>query len=218
MEHRLFTPWTVGVSLGVHLLAVIFLALGPLVRPRTSFTSGRTITIRVAPPLPRARPASPAPPAAAKPPAPAPAKKLPPSKPPKKATPTAPASTEPAAPPAAAAATPSTANGAAGGLSVQGASVAGIDAAYFPFDYYVSQMLNRLSANWYRPPAPPGTGCVVRFTVAKSGRILSAEVERPSGQAAFDRAALRAVLSSNPLPPLPFEYNENELGVHLRFE
>jgi TonB family protein len=101
---------------------------------------------------------------------------------------------------------------------VQGASVAGIDAAYFPFDYYVSQMLNRLSANWYRPPAPPGTACAVRFTVAKSGRILQAEVERPSGVAAFDRAALRAVLSSNPLPPLPFEYNEDKLGIHLKFE
>jgi protein TonB len=202
-EHRLFTPWTVGVSLGVHLLAVLFLALGPLARPRTSFTPGRTITIRVAPPLPRAKPAAKpaAPPAAAKPAAPAPSKKLPPPAPP---------SGEPPAPGAG--------NGAANGLSVQGATVAGIDAAYFPFDYYVSQMLNRLSSNWYRPPAPPGTACAVRFTVAKSGRILQAEVERPSGVAAFDRAALRAVLSSNPLPPLPFEYNEDKLGIHLKFE
>jgi len=79
-------------------------------------------------------------------------------------------------------------------------------------------MLNRLSANWYRPPATPGASCVVRFTVAKSGRILQADVERSSGEAAFDRAALRAVLSSNPLPPLPFEYNDEKLGVHLKFE
>jgi hypothetical protein len=75
MEHRLFTPWTVGVSLGVHLLAVLLLALGPLARPRTGFTPGRTITIRVAPPLPRAKPAAkPAAPAPAKPAAPAPSK------------------------------------------------------------------------------------------------------------------------------------------------
>ena len=219
MEQRLFTPWTVGASLGVHLLAVLLLALGPLALPKTSFIPGRTITIRVAPPLPRARPAAKpgAPPVAARPAAPALSKKLPPPTPPKKQAP------KPAAEPApAAVAAPSSeefpTTGAAAGPSVQGTSVAGIDAAYFPFDYYVSQFLNRLSANWYRPPAPPGTACVVRFVVAKSGRILEAEVERASGVAAFDRAALRAVLSSNPLPPLPFEFNEDKLGIHLKFE
>ena len=223
MEQRLFTPWTVGASLGVHLLAVLILALGPLARPKASFTPGRAITIRVAPPLPRSKPAAkPAPAPSARPAAPAPTQKLPPPKPMKKETAKAAAAPVPAPDKAPlSTAVPSgepVGYGAATGMAVQGASVASIDAAYFPFDYYVSQMLNRLSSNWYRPPAPTGTACAVRFTVAKSGRILQAEVERSSGVAAFDRAALRAVLSSTPLPPLPFEYNEEKLGIHLKFE
>jgi outer membrane biosynthesis protein TonB len=33
-----------------------------------------------------------------------------------------------------------------------------------------------------------------------------------------DRAALRAVVSSSPLPPLPTEYGGSQLGVHLKFD
>jgi hypothetical protein len=41
--------------------------------------------------------------------------------------------------------------------------------------------------------------------------------EIASGSGLYDRAALRAVLESSPLPPLPFGYNGTYLGVHLKF-
>ena len=212
MEHRLFTPWTVGISVGAHLVFILLLALSPLARPARSISLGRTITIRVAPGIPGRK-------AASKPAAPKaqePAKKLPP---PVAAKPKPDGKSEAPAPPRPVEGAPSpTVENGGSGAAAAGTLVQGLDAAYFPFDYYVTQFLNRLSANWYKPAAPPGTSCVVRFAITRSGRITDAEVETPSAHAAFDRAALRAVLSSNPLPPLPFEFNEDKLGVHLKFE
>jgi len=220
MEGRLFTPWTLGVSIGAHLLFFFALIASPLGKPARSLVLGRTITIRVAPGIPGRKSTPKAAPKPIAKPAAEP-KKLPSPTPPKKkpssntgapaalpAPVSAPESSEPAAGP----------QESGHGPVVAGATVQGLDAAYFPFDYYVTQFLSRLSANWYKPAVPAGTSCVVRFTITKSGRVTDAEVQTPSPFPAFDRAALRAVLSSNPLPPLPFEFNEDKLGVHLRFE
>ena len=54
--------------------------------------------------------------------------------------------------------------------------------------------------------------------IMKDGRIKDAKIETSSGFELFDQAALRAVLSTNPLPPLPREYTGESLGVHLEFE
>ena len=39
-----------------------------------------------------------------------------------------------------------------------------------------------------------------------------------SGFEFFDSSALRAVMLSDPMPPLPFGYNGDDLGVHFGFE
>ena len=43
-------------------------------------------------------------------------------------------------------------------------------------------------------------------------------VEVPSTSREFDEAALRAVRSSSPLPPLPRGYTEDDLGINLIVE
>lgn len=103
-------------------------------------------------------------------------------------------------------------------ISVGGTMVEGLDAPYFPFNYYLNQVLSFISSNWYKPPSPEGTFCTVYFIISKSGRIIDAKVEASSGNGAFDRAALRAVLASNPLPPLPYDFYEEKLGIHLKFQ
>ena len=60
--------------------------------------------------------------------------------------------------------------------------------------------------------------CVVYFRVFRNGRISSIRVEEPSGAAYFDRAALRAVTLSDPLPPLPLGFPGSDLGIHFGFE
>lgn len=102
--------------------------------------------------------------------------------------------------------------------SIGGTKVESIDAPYFPFSYYLNQVLSFISSNWYKPPAEEGTFCTIYFVISKTGRIIDSKVENSSGNSAFDRAALRAVLASNPLPPLPYDYYEEKLGIHLRFQ
>lgn len=103
-------------------------------------------------------------------------------------------------------------------IPVQGTKLEGLDAPYFPFNYYLTQILSFISSNWYKPPVLEGTHCIIYFVISKSGRIIDAKVEKSSENSAFDRAALRAVLASNPLPPLPFDFYEEKLGIHLRFQ
>lgn len=103
-------------------------------------------------------------------------------------------------------------------ISVQGTKLEGLDAPYFPFNYYLTQVLSFISSNWYKPPVSDETYCVIYFVISKSGRIIDAKVEKSSENSVFDRAALRAVLASNPLPPLPYDFYEDKLGIHLRFQ
>jgi protein TonB len=107
------------------------------------------------------------------------------------------------------------AEGAGSSLSF-GTSVASFESD-FPFTFYVDQMLTLIGANWLKPEATEGTVAVVAFQIQRDGRITDVKLLEPSGVGVYDRAAVRAVYSANPLPPLPPEYAGDRLGVHLRF-
>jgi len=53
--------------------------------------------------------------------------------------------------------------------------------------------------------------------IDRSGSVQQAGIEQPSGNPAFDRAALRAVYASAPFPPLPQAYRGTTLTLHLEF-
>jgi protein TonB len=134
--------------------------------------------------------------------------------PPKAAAPgkaTAPAVDLPSAP-----GFPSGSAGATGTSLSFGADVAGFDAD-FPFSYYVQQLVSLIGANWFRPDASEGALCTVSFRIQRSGQVTDVKVETSSGVSYYDRAAVRAVYAANPLPPLPNDYRNDQLGVHLRF-
>lgn len=112
---------------------------------------------------------------------------------------------------------PAPAGGA--GLSVGGSNgqtIPGIPSD-FHFTYYVQRMLVLIEARWYKPVAPNGTRAIVRFTINRDGRLSRIELESSSGNSSFDRAALRALYATNPLPPLPPAYSKPSLTVHLAF-
>jgi protein TonB len=116
-------------------------------------------------------------------------------------------------------AAPGLPNGTAGGAGAAlsfGTDVAAFDAD-FPFSYYVQQLLALIGANWFRPDAPEGALCTVTFRILRSGQVAEVKVESTSGISWYDRAAVRAVFAANPLPPLPNDYRNEQLGVHLRF-
>uniref|UniRef100_A0A832I1L4 TonB C-terminal domain-containing protein n=1 Tax=Eiseniibacteriota bacterium TaxID=2212470 RepID=A0A832I1L4_UNCEI len=94
--------------------------------------------------------------------------------------------------------------------------------ADFAFTYYLLLIRNRIGAMW-SPPAGLATGgqpvrATVYFRIGRDGRLSGVRLSQASGAEFFDRSALRAVLLSDPMPPLPAGYDAPELGVHFGFE
>ncbi|HLN92583.1 MAG TPA: TonB family protein [Thermoanaerobaculia bacterium] len=111
--------------------------------------------------------------------------------------------------------------GGAGGAVGAGGNVGVSGAAFdsdFQFSYYVERMLVAIGMNWFKPSQGGTVSPVIHFKIEKDGTVSDASIERSSGLPFVDRAALRAVLSSSPLPPLPAEYTGSQLGVHLKFD
>ena len=82
---------------------------------------------------------------------------------------------------------------------------------------YIVLMVERVRASWV-PKAEATAVTIVKFTIQRDGTITGAEVEKSSGFTALDLAALRAVIGTRQLPPLPANYPNPSLGVHLNFE
>ncbi len=94
-----------------------------------------------------------------------------------------------------------------------------LENANFPYNYYLEQMLNKIDQAWENPvrsDLPLST--VIYFRVQKSGNVTDLIIEAPSGIAQFDNACRRAILSADPLPPLPAEFGDLYLGIHLEFK
>ena len=98
----------------------------------------------------------------------------------------------------------------------------GLDVHDFAFTYYLVLVRNKIAANW-APPAGLATGgrrvrTVVYFRIARGGEVSGVRLEGASGMEFFDRSALRAVMISDPLPPLPLGFTGGDLGVHFGFD
>ncbi len=105
------------------------------------------------------------------------------------------------------------------GLSSGGGPGSGstLDVGDFCCPDYIAVMIDRIRSAWNRNQG--GSGLVkVKFTIQRNGAIANAAIETSSGNAVLDSAALRAVLSTRTLPPLPDLYPNPTLGVHLQFE
>ena len=101
-------------------------------------------------------------------------------------------------------------------IPIGGSGVTGLEGGDFPYTVYIDRMRTLIGTHWFRPPGGTGT-TTVRFTIDRDGTLRDVSTETVSGNSTFDRAALRAILESSPLPPLPFGYNGTFLGVHLTF-
>ncbi|HVS02356.1 MAG TPA: energy transducer TonB [Thermoanaerobaculia bacterium] len=99
----------------------------------------------------------------------------------------------------------------------QSTAVAGIDNPDFTYGYYLDRMLALIRGSWVRPPLGSGVEAVVHFRILEDGRVEELRIVQSSGYNSFDLAALRAVQSAAPLPPLPRSYKEGRLGVNLIF-
>jgi protein TonB len=105
-----------------------------------------------------------------------------------------------------------------GGLAQGGGGTDGVrlDVQNFCCPDYIQTMVQRIKASWN--PNQGASGQVwVKFTIRRDGMLTQVEVEKPSGQAMLDLESRRAVLMTRQLPPLPREFPEPHLTIHLEF-
>jgi TonB family protein len=124
----------------------------------------------------------------------------------------------PLPPPAPAPAATSTTAAAAPNIAPGTSGVAGLEGGDFPYTMYITNMVRLIGNHWFRGTVTRDLTIRVVFTIHRDGTISDAAIEQGSGSGDADRAALRAVLESSPLPPLPFGYNGTYLKVHQVFK
>ncbi len=90
------------------------------------------------------------------------------------------------------------------------------------FGWYVDAVRSRISANWLLSTISSDIVSAPRvyvdFDIQRDGTIANARIAQSSGIPEVDRSALRAVLASNPLAPLPQAYSGKQVHVEFYFD
>lgn len=89
------------------------------------------------------------------------------------------------------------------------------------YSYYIDAILTKIGSNWVNPFASSGIkfSTTIYFVIQKHGQITNVKIEKSSGNELYDRAAERAVIITQTLPPLAGEFaNQESLRLHLEFE
>jgi protein TonB len=118
-----------------------------------------------------------------------------------------------------AAVTQTGAKGAGFGLSSGGGQGTGaqLDVGNFCCPEYLVTMQELIRRNW-NEKQPSGGQVVVRFTIQRTGTITDIVLEKSSGYAALDLESQRALSLTKQLPPLPAQFPDSTLTVHLSFQ
>ena len=104
------------------------------------------------------------------------------------------------------------------GLTTGGAGTGGyLDVQNFCCPEYLTTMVQLIQRNWNGQQDVAGQ-TLMKFTVLRDGRISAIQVERGSGYFALDQGAQRALLATRQLPPLPPQFPDQSLAVHLNFQ
>jgi periplasmic protein TonB len=109
--------------------------------------------------------------------------------------------------------------GTQGGLGFSGTSGGDFGARY---TWYVEAVQRRISMNWLQATVDPAIQfaprVVATFDILRNGSVVNAQIVRSSGNASVDRSAMRAILGSNPLQPLPNDYSGSKVSVEFWFD
>jgi TonB family protein len=105
------------------------------------------------------------------------------------------------------------------GLSTGGGPGVGatVDVADFCCPQYVALMVERIRSGWTQQAEVAGS-VIIRFTIERDGRITQTSVEKSSGYETLDIAARTAVAVTRQLPPLPQEFSNATLTMHMIFQ
>lgn len=89
----------------------------------------------------------------------------------------------------------------------------------FTYSYYLNILLNKIGQNWNNPYRDKDVilKSIVYFEVDKNGVISNIRIEEDSGDEIYNESTIRAVALTKKLPPLPDEFSDDYLKVHLEF-
>jgi TonB family protein len=88
---------------------------------------------------------------------------------------------------------------------------------------YVAAIVRRISQNWLQSSIDPAARAsrsiraTVTFTIMRDGTVKDIRIVESSRNASFDNSGLRALYDSNPMPPLPSDYNGSYVNVTFDF-
>jgi TonB family protein len=86
----------------------------------------------------------------------------------------------------------------------------------FPHAWYLRVIHQKISERW-EGRARDGQQPVAVFEIRRDGQVIRLAIEKTSGNAVYDQAALRAIAEASPFPELPPDFKEPLLRVHLGF-
>jgi len=89
----------------------------------------------------------------------------------------------------------------------------------FPYPWYITQVRAALWNEWSsRMPSSGAASAVVVFRITRAGKLEGLRTEKTAGNKLFDFAALASVDQAGPFPPLPADYKQPTLTVHVEFK
>lgn len=89
----------------------------------------------------------------------------------------------------------------------------------FNYSYYLNILLSKIAQNWNNPYKNKDIilKSMVYFEVDNNGLISNIRIEIDSGNDIYNESTIRAVALTKKLPPLPQEFSDDYLKVHLEF-
>jgi TonB family protein len=101
--------------------------------------------------------------------------------------------------------------------SPRGSGPVTLNVGDFPYAWYIRIIHGKISERW-DGNARDGLQPIAVFDITRDGQVSRLKIERTSGNADYDRIALRAIADANPFPPLPEDFKEPTLRVRLGFQ
>jgi TonB family protein len=91
-----------------------------------------------------------------------------------------------------------------------------LDVKDFCCPEYLQTMVGMIQRHWSNQQNQDGQ-VVVKFTIQRDGTLTGVQVEKPAAYF-LNMAAQRAIVETQKIPPLPPQYAEDQLTVHLIFQ
>ncbi|MGB8477081.1 MAG: energy transducer TonB [Candidatus Acidiferrum sp.] len=110
--------------------------------------------------------------------------------------------------------------GGSGPVSVNGQGGGDFASRYA---WYIESVRRRIGQNWLQSTIDPAVRaarqahCVMTFRIYRDGTVKNMQLFQSSGNLSMDNSAQRALLSSNPMPPLPSDYSGSYVDVTFDF-